>query len=1004
MFANLSLNNLLKIEKENENNIEFQIAISKKYFELNKWAEAIKHAQLGLSINNRSFELLEILASIQNAKGDVQGALNIYDRIIENKDNPSYRLKKINLLLENRLYLESYKELKLSISLYPNDEKFLQLYCNVLEKLDKEDECNEAYQILIAKFELNILNLYDYLIFLRSTKRHDTYKSLLNRITLRKLELSETLKNNIDRFENESSYETPHFKTAARLLIQLGEQMIENESVALSELIKNAYDARSKLVTINVDTEYEERGEKIGVIEIIDYGSGMTKEIIEEHWLYISTNYKQKLKKDKTATHVPLGEKGIGRLSAHRLGYKLTIETSVEQEGTKTFLEVDWEKFENNPEATLDKVDVILSQVPEQSEKHYTKLVITKLRNPSYWKQLIATSDKRETLQRELFSVLSPFKGLQEEFSIKLSINGSDISLEMIDEDFLEIISSVKLDFSFYLNDEIDEWNAKAVVTAYPELFKQRTKKHRNELEKKGTEWLEKYQKLVRIPEQPKTEEFLWDQSSLIDKLDDVWEISFFGFVSPGPFKMRVYSFLRDEDTKSAVEQKLAEIYGLNAKKLVSTKTYFNSITGIKIYRNGFRVFPYGDPKNDWLGLNISATSGGKFTDIKSENSTGYVKLTAANDRLREKTNREGFISDAYSNVFFRISRLAIEAANAQINKFSDKAGKIYKEILEEIKLQEEEKERKLLEEQKQIDEDRKRAAEYLRATEQPNEGVKDLINTTIRLSQNAQEQVLLAQKTTSTAKAQVDLYLEEIQSLTELSGLGILVEAFTHEFELQNTKIKRILADLKEKYKSESGLRRPLMQMQSIIGEVDGYIKYLAPSYQNERKRRVRLDLYQLFSSLYINESASSFIQARAQRNSIQIVVSGDSSFEVLGNQGLITQIFDNLYLNSEYWLLQAESKGYITEKRFVIDVNSNDSIITVSDNGLGIDPAIQEEIFQAFKTMKSDGSGRGLGLYIVKTLCEMLKINVYLGTETNLFNRRYKFIFDFQKNGGSV
>ena len=116
------------------------------------------------------------------------------------------------------------------------------------------------------------------------------------------------------------------FKPRARIMLQLGDQLIKNESIALLELIKNSYDADANHVHVTV--------EKInditkGSIIIEDDGVGMDIDIVKNVWMEPGSDYKEQLfserKRSQKYNRLPLGEKGIGRFGAHKLGDKIEL-------------------------------------------------------------------------------------------------------------------------------------------------------------------------------------------------------------------------------------------------------------------------------------------------------------------------------------------------------------------------------------------------------------------------------------------------------------------------------------------------------------------------------------------------------------------------------------------------------------------------------------------------------------------------------------------------------
>ena len=103
------------------------------------------------------------------------------------------------------------------------------------------------------------------------------------------------------------------FKPRARLLLQLGDQLIKNENIAVLELVKNSYDADSRNVTIKME-RVDDKG--VGRIEILDDGVGMNEEVIKNAWLEPGSDYKEMQYKKNQRTpkynRLPIGEKGIG--------------------------------------------------------------------------------------------------------------------------------------------------------------------------------------------------------------------------------------------------------------------------------------------------------------------------------------------------------------------------------------------------------------------------------------------------------------------------------------------------------------------------------------------------------------------------------------------------------------------------------------------------------------------------------------------------------------------
>lgn len=93
------------------------------------------------------------------------------------------------------------------------------------------------------------------------------------------------------------------------------------------------------------------------------------------------------------------------------------------------------------------------------------------------------------------------------------------------------------------------------------------------------------------------------------------------------------------------------------------------------------------------------------------------------------------------------------------------------------------------------------------------------------------------------------------------------------------------------------------------------------------------------------------------------------DTGYGIMGSAGMVNQIIVNLCNNA----VQAmkEKGGCITVKgSLIMDGDSMKYAVTVSDNGPGMSPEIQKQIFTPFFTTKKQGEGTGLGLSVVQDL----------------------------------
>ena len=406
-----------------------------------------------------------------------------------------------------------------------------------------------------------------------------------------------------------------HFRTRARLLNQLGEQLIKNEGVALLELIKNAYDADATMcdVVLRNPQDIEQ-----GTIEILDDGCGMTPQIVTDVWLEIGTDYKEKMTEDsqmrKTTRfgRIRLGEKGIGRLGVHRLGQYVQLVTKSKDSNMEVCLTIDWRRMESAN--LVENIPLVCEQrVPKVfvNGQTGTKIIISHFRVP--WTKRMAVE-----AARTISALNSPFDA-DDSFNAIFRVEGDADENRWIESvpDFDAVKDNALFSFSMrVVGDRIVSF--KYDFNPWSEL-KLATPRH-VVWEKSDPMSLMVYPKGVY----DQWDEVLFEDSKAGTPIDvsDIGAVSFSGVVF-------------DLDANLLA-------YGTVDKRAL--KMYLRRNCGVKVFRNNMRVLDYGEPGNDWLGLN--ARKLGKSSAHVS-NSVIVAAVNLAGDSRRalpEKANREGFI------------------------------------------------------------------------------------------------------------------------------------------------------------------------------------------------------------------------------------------------------------------------------------------------------------------------------------------------------------------------
>jgi len=214
------------------------------------------------------------------------------------------------------------------------------------------------------------------------------------------------------------------FKISAALKNIIGRDLINDDFIAVFELVKNAYDAHAS----NVDIIFDKTEDKFTKITIIDDGKGMNYNDLINKWLFVaysakkegteedSYSYRDKIKVKRAYA----GAKGIGRFSCDRLGTNLYLETIKEEPNPKVeVLVTDWEKFEGNLNDEFVNISVIHDTIPKSNygKEKGTVLEITNLR--SEWDR-----EKLLKLKSALAKLVNPnTKNSEDSFRINLVVD-----------------------------------------------------------------------------------------------------------------------------------------------------------------------------------------------------------------------------------------------------------------------------------------------------------------------------------------------------------------------------------------------------------------------------------------------------------------------------------------------------------------------------------------------------------------------------------------------------
>ncbi len=425
-----------------------------------------------------------------------------------------------------------------------------------------------------------------------------------------------------------------NFKSRARLMPQIGDQLIKNESIALLELVKNSYDADAFNVWVEMlDVDKP----KIGKISVKDNGDGMNLKIIEDSWMEIGTDNKKNLLEEYISGNrksklgrLPMGEKGIGRFGVHKLGNKITLITRMYGE-KEIVVHIDWTMFEQYD--YLEQVPIkVIEREPEffVGEQKGTYIEITDLKNG--WSR-----GKLRDVYRSIQSLQSPFESIQS-FSVEFKTNLTEwleglLTVEKIKNDALffadveiEADEIVELNYNFRPWQVLSKLEEKTIQRTHIEMCREEKEKNKKVLKK-------------------------------IDLSD----------YSIGKVRMKLMIFDLDNTILS---------YGVSDKK--GLREYLKNNGGIAVYRDNIRIYEYGDSGNDWLQLESKRINAPGST-LSSKITIGAIFLDRQDSSgLVEKTNREGFVENAAFEEFRHAIICAIEKIQTLRNIDKDLLKKYY--------------------------------------------------------------------------------------------------------------------------------------------------------------------------------------------------------------------------------------------------------------------------------------------------------------------------------------
>lgn len=806
------------------------------------------------------------------------------------------------------------------------------------------------------------------------------------------------------------------FRVAARTLLHLGAELISSDGVAFYELIKNGLDAGSRIVRLEVVialpqptfralqaeidlySDWQEPSEngsassaplfervhaaackginssastapealdrlrnaatwnelsaalasissELNCIIVSDTGTGMSLQDLSDIYLTIGTPVRlleRDLRKaerwdDEASSNRRrpiLGEKGVGRLSVMRLGDQLHVETSRAGEAHWNVLDIDWSRFTENVNALIEDIPVLplLGAPKEDPTLSGTTIRISKL--SAAWSR-----DRLDDIVRREFSKLvDPFTaGVR--LPVSVFFNGSQIEIPRFNRVLFEHAHATI--------------HATYTIDPEPRLS--------------GRIW---YVGNRNAPGDERETSFALAGTHIVSTVGGMLlqeDITMDTLRSLGPFTLTLYWYNR---------KRVSPIEGIGKQRAV-LDLLSSWAGGILVFRDNFRVSPYGNPDDDWLDLDRRALAASSFK-VNRRQIIGKIDITSAgNPQLVDQTNREGLRDTVEKRVLVRLLKWVIEIRLLGfLNAVDDEKPAAERVNLDDL-------EARIRKHDDELDDMMARLSR-----EHPEVDHKYRISTLI----NSSRQEL--RSTIAEVRQRADAYEAGRAQLVHLAGVGLMVESLAHELNRATAHTLATLTDV-ERQNLPIHLARVFSGLEAQLRSLQKRLRTLDPLSTRGRQVKESFDLV-----MWVQETLESHY-AQFQRHGIRLSYSTfperNAQFRVQAVKGMIVQVLENLISNSIYWLKQERKLTPAFQPEIHVVVDAIAKQVRFTDNGPGIEPSRQELVFEPFHSTKPPGAGSGLGLFIAREIAEYHGASLYLEPTPSGPNQTlHTFVFD--------
>ena len=776
------------------------------------------------------------------------------------------------------------------------------------------------------------------------------------------------------------------FKTNARHIGQLGRELVTDFVTALVELIKNSYDADAECAKIVLQDVKSTQGRII----VADCGDGMSSYDFENKWMVIGTS--NKLSEPYTRKgRKKAGKKGIGRFSVERLAEHVAIYSFMEKE--KPFcVKIDWNRFEElDILAMKQRIDILLHRKDREAAKYLASqmqyaltLDVVKDEDRKMIRSIVGDNYSDYTIYfngeilNNLTKIIVPL--LQEYEGYRQLIE--DIKTPLIDVEDLESCEA------YQILKELCHNAGKDSITGTVMILEQL----RDDWTQKAIDKLQKELRLLVAPNflendpffiEFKASEFVVEEiisvndiintnfAKLEARISNNGQKSFISYEDRNGIKKQyeneykipllcgnvtfeLYYFLRDPEHM--------QLEGYNYRFVTKV---LDTYCGIKIYRDKFRVKPYGESGNDWLFLDKEKVKDTHGYLVGNNQTIGRVNISdESNPLLVDATNREGIIeNEAFEQLQAFIKECIAVISETRKEAYEEEKKERLKLEAEKKKIEEEKKELtkehdaitgllgNLVETTKNVDKRNGMVAmvqEFADVIQSYHQKQKEYQQ---QYEENAEKRYKLVQNALNHA-------MSELATYKNLASLGMLAGEFGHETSDVVNRIQNAVFTVIRTIQNEPTFATSLQVLNIVKDDFRRIASYsdMIIAFLRKRKRESceELNVKSVISEIcgYYEEILKEF--------HIELKHECDEKATLNMRQIDLESIVINLITNAYAQLKVCEERKILIrawqEKDFIR--------IRVDDSGPGVPAEERERIFKAFITSKEDGIGLGLNI----------------------------------------